>query len=96
MSKYLEADGCIGIYDLNNGGSIIAQYEGLEVHEAMQELAALREQVRELEAVIDQASTDCLPLLSMVDDDPVLEAMVTNICNNLLNAIDGGAVEASE
>lgn len=44
----LEADGSITVYSLESG-RVVAQYEGLEVHEAMQELAALRERVGELE-----------------------------------------------
>ncbi len=39
----LEADGSITVYSLESG-RVVAQYEGLEIHEAMQENASLREE----------------------------------------------------
>ena len=43
----LEADGIIEVWDIDTG-KVIAQYEGLEVHDAMQSIDQLNLQVDEL------------------------------------------------
>lgn len=44
----LEADGYITVYDIETA-AVIAQYEGLDVHEAMLELPVLRRQIAALQ-----------------------------------------------
>jgi len=56
----------------------------IEIETALiNENARLRKRVRELEAICDQATTDCIPLLSWVADDDAAVEMVMNIANNL-------------
>ena len=49
----LEADGIIDVWDIDTG-KMIAQYEGLEVHDAMQSIAQLRAEI-EVDKMMNEA-----------------------------------------
>ena len=65
MTEQLESDGSITIYSLETG-RVVSEYEGLEVHEAMRELATLRERVAALEAFHEAARE--LDIMGLIPD----------------------------
>lgn len=53
----LEADGIIDVWEIETG-KVVAQYEGLEVHEDMQSIPDMNRRIAELEATVARLEQD--------------------------------------
>ena len=99
----LEADGIIDVWEIETG-KVIAQYEGLEVHEDMQSIHDMKQRIAELEATVQRLEQDnrrlrhldAMPVGAIVSamewcDTTGADESIVNDIANFIATMDGDA-----